>query len=233
MKKVFLIGLILLFPVLLFAQYNVDGRRIYKGTVGNDKLASTAIDGGVMLEATRYAWFPVSADSGSVVLQGTGGWTLDASVPPNVVWTAATTKGSICAFGFDADGGSTGDDVVYLSFVCPDDYETDTMELYLYFYHLDDDGGAADVVVWDGTVDAIGSAETLFGSGTAMTAVSTTCTASDSSLYIANLDPEVETIASGDLIFVQIFADESACTLDSSERAYLIGVLVEWEAKDE
>ena len=107
------------------------------------------------------------------------------------------------------------------------------MELYLYFYHLDDDGGAADVVVWDGTVDAIGSAETLFGSGTAMTAVSTTCTASDSSLYIANLDPEVETVASGDLIFVQIFADESACSLDSGERAYLIGVLVEWEAKDE
>ncbi len=75
------------------------------------------------------------------------------------------------------------------------------------------------------------STEDLFAAGTAMTHVATTCTVSDSALYITNLDPEVETIEAGDLI--TIWVDESASNLDSGELAHLIGVLVEYEAKDE
>ena len=232
MKKL-IVFLLLVFTSSLFAQYKTDGRRIWKGTVKNEALDSSAVDGGVMLEATRYIWFPVAADSGVANLHGTAGWVLDTTAPASWALTGTAATGQIQAFTFDADGGTTGDDLVYLTFVCPDDYETDSMELLLYWYHLDDNGGITDVVDWDGTVQAVASTEDLFAAGTAMTHVATTCTVSDSALYITNLDPEVETIEAGDLITIAIWVDESASSLDSGELAYLIGVLVEYEAKDE
>ncbi len=226
MKRIAFIALVfLLGPTLLLAQYRYDGRRVWPSTIGGKQF----------VEPTRQMWFPAAADSGSTsgVLNGTAGWVLDTSNPPNVVWSGSAGTGQIQAFGFDADGGSTGDDIAYLTFVCPEDYKTDSMELYLYWYHLDNDGAATDSVAWDGTVQAVGSGEDLFAAGTGMTVVYTICSQSDSALYITNLDPEVETIAAGDLITIKLFCDESTSQLDSGERAYLIGVLVEYEAKEE
>ena len=228
MKK--LIFVFLLIPVLLFAQYNVDGRRIYNGTIPNAALSSTAVDGGVMLEATRVMWFPISVDSGSTagVLQGAGGWFL-----PSANSAGVTNQNFFRTLTFDADGGSNGDDIAYLTFVCPDDYETDSMELYLYWFHLDDDGAATDTVTFDGTVNAIADREDCLGAGTGMTAVTDIAVSSDSALYIVHLDPEVETIAAGDLVVIQIFVDESASQLDTGELVRLIGAKITYEAKDD
>jgi len=236
MKK--LIFVFLLIPVLLFAQYNVDGRRIYNGTIPNAALSSTAVDGGVMLEATRCMWFPVGVDSGGAVsttAKGTAGWALDASVPPIIKWHGSTTVAQYCTFGFDADT-TNDDDIAYLTFVCPDDYKTDSMELYLYWFHTDTDGATTDAVEWEGALQAISSGEQILVAGTAITGVETTCTTDDSTLYITNLDPEVETIVAGDLITIKLFVDgddAGGTRLDDGEFAYLIGVLIEYEAKDE
>jgi len=227
MKK--LIFVFLLIPILLFAQYNIDGRRIYNGTVKNAALATSAVDGGVMLEATRVMWFPISIDSLTTTgVQGSGGWFL-----PSANSAGVTNQNFFRTLTFDADGGTTGDDIAYLTFVCPDDYETDSMELYLYWFHLDDDGAAADEVTFDGTVNAIADAEDCLGAGTGMTAVADVAASSDSALYIVNLDPEVETITAGDLVVIQIFVDESASSLDSGELVRLIGAKITYEAKDE
>ena len=70
---------------------------------------------------------------------------MDGTAPPNVVWDGAASTGYYTVFGFDADA-TDDDDIAYLTFVCPDDYETDSMELFLYWYHLDADGAATDSV---------------------------------------------------------------------------------------
>lgn len=187
--------------------------------------------GGEELEENEWGWWvPVSADSGaSVVLRGTGGWALDSSAPPSV----AVQGAQMLVFGFDADGGSTGDDVVYLSFPIPAQYETDSLRIDLYWFHLDDNGAAADTVTWDGTAQAAGEGEDLFAAGTAMAAVTEVCTAADSALYITTLNPEVETITAADLVTIKLWCDESASSLDSGELAYLIGVYIRLHIKND
>ena len=246
MKKLYIFLLLILIPCILLAQYKYDGRRIWPSTIDSTKFTSDrsavigpAVIGGVQLvEATRQIWFPASFDSCSTagVLQGRGGYFLPSSNPASV-----TNQANFATFIFDAYSSDT-DDNLYLTFVCPDDYKTDSMELYLYWFHLDDDGAVGDSVCWDGTVQALASAATdsgtsAFAAGTGMTAVYTNCAYSgpgsdattDSLLYITNLDPEVEVIAANDLVTVGLFVDASATQLDTGEHVYLIGVLVKYE----
>lgn len=214
---------------LLEAQW-VNGKWIRGESFILNRWFNSGIIGGEELEENEWSWWmPVAADSGKAMLQGIGGWALDGSAPPNVT----VQGGHILAFGFDADGGSTGDDVVYLTFPIPAQYETDSLRLDLYWFHLDDNGAITDAVSWDGTAQAVGTGEDLFAAGSAITAVATTCTASDTALYITTLNPEVETIAAGDLVTIKLWCDESACSLDSGERAYLIGILVRFCFKND
>ena len=243
MKKVIFVMVLLLVPVLLSAQYNQDGRRIFPGTITNTQIENNSVDGSEMLEGTRYLWFPCTLDSmANDGFVGSGAWTTDGSngAGGEIVGTAGT--GQIRTFIFDGDTTSGDDDYAYLTFVVPDDYETDSMELYLYWFHLDQDGAATDSVYWDGTVQAVASAEDLFGAGTGMTAVLTVCAQGDSALYITNLDPEVEALVSGDLVTIQVFVDGTVSFgagvfledgLDSNEDVHLIGALIEYEIKDE
>jgi hypothetical protein len=221
MRKLFIV-VFLLIPILLFAQYSVDGRRIYKGT----------IDGTKFYEATNYIWFPVAVDSGVANLHGTGAWQLDTTYPP--IDTTKTTAGT-CAFralGFLADSTTANDNKAYLTFVCPDDYKDDSMELYLYWYHTM--GATADYIQWYGATQAITNGEALFAAGTAITGVQTACSTKNYCL-ITNLDPEVEELDPGDLIQIKIAVDNlntGYANPTSGARAWLIGVLVEYEAKE-
>lgn len=245
-NKLFILFLLVVIPSLLFGQAvkvyhgglihngTIDSDAYKDGSIDDEHLSTTAVDGGNMLEATRQIWFPASADSSANDgWVASGGWTFDTSNPPSVEVVGTAGTGQIKTFIFDADGGSTGDDICYLSFVVPDDYETDSMELYVYFFHLDDNGGATDTVAFDGTVQAVAEGEDLFAAGTGMTVAYETCAQSDSALYVLNIDPEVEVITAGDHLTIQLFVDESASQLDSGEHVHLIGVLVEYEAKDE
>jgi hypothetical protein len=239
MKKYFIILFVLLLvPTLVFSQKWRDGRWLRNGSVDSDAYAdgsiddehisATGVDGGNMLEATRWMWFGVPGDD------STGGaWALDGTNPPTVELFGTDGSCVMWTLGFDADGGSSGDDVAYLTFPCPDDYETDSMELYFYWLHLDDNGATTDSVEWVGAVNAVADGEDIMAAGTAMTAVYDMASAADSALYIVNLDPEVEAIVAGDLITIEISVDESDSQLDSGELAHLIGVKVTWEAKDE
>lgn len=207
----------------------VNGKWIKAGTVKDEAFASAAIAGSKLVENEFAWWFPACVDSGSTagVLKGSGGWALDGSAPPTVVFS---TQGT--AFAFDADGGSTGDDIVYLTFPVPANYQTDSLSIKLFWYHLDDDGGATDSVCFDATAQSVAHGEDLFAAGTAMDAVYTMCTASDSALYVTTVNPEVETITIDDLVTIKLWVDESASQLDSGEKAYLLGALVRIRFKD-
>lgn len=238
---VLILALVLCFIVSnVHAQYKYDGRQIYPNTIDSTQLdtdlsaliKANSIGGAQFAEPNAEMWFPVMADStdSSGLSQGIGGWVLDGTNPPTAQEYSGT-NGIIYAWGFEADGSGT-DDQVFLTFPVPQDYEPDTGDIYLYWFHLDDDGAAADGVTWDGTVQAVGEGEDLFAAGTGMTAVEEICAQSDSALYITGLDIEVEDIAAGDLLTLTIFCDVSASELDAGENAHLIGVMFRWKRKD-
>jgi hypothetical protein len=201
----------------------------WTATYVDQKFADGSIEGKILYEGSWEMWFPCAADSGSTVgaVRGTAGWALDATNKPTLKHDILGTH-----YGFDADGTGT-DQYAYLTFTIPSNYDVDSMEFYLYWYHLDDNGGETDTVKWQGAVQAVGAGEDLYAAGTAITAVYVTCTLVDSALYVTTINPEVEAIASGDLVTFKIGTDISACQLDSSENAYLIGVRVVFQMKDD
>lgn len=259
MKRLYIFLLLVLIPTILLAQYKYDGRRIWPSTIDSTKFTQDrsaaigpAVIGGVqMVDATfGEMWIPVDWDSiasgGTTVnaVRGSNPWGLTITQKPDCNYQPASGKFQFKVMGFDADAGSTGDDSVYCVFPCPANYKDDTMELYLYWFHLDDNGAHTDIVTWDGTLQVSGATDStvsfLSTAGTGLTAVAHTCTytgpggnaSADSILFITNLDPEVVDIDAGDLIRLLLWVDESASSLDSGEKAYLLGILVRWDILD-
>lgn len=264
MKKCILVAvLFLLIPTFLLAQYTIDGRRIYPNTIDSTKFTKDrssvlgpAVVGGVqMVDATfGELWIPVDWDSITTSagdnpdkVRGSGAWSLSASTNTPVTGyfpAAGTGNFPIKVFGFEADGSGT-DDTVAVRFVCPDNYKDDTMELYLYWFHLDDDAAMNDTVSWAGSIKPVNNASidsttSIFAAGTSITRVQTpmkytgpgSSATTDSLLYITNLDPEVTNLDDGDLITVYIWCDVDRSHLDSGEEVYLIGVLIRWDILD-
>jgi len=264
MKRLYIFLLILLIPTILMAQYKYDGRRIWPATIDSTKFTSDrsaaigpAVIGGVqMVDATfGELWLPVEWDSvrtdGGVapdIVRGAGAWQISSFTSNQVVtgYFPSPVGGDFpfATFGFEADGSGT-DDSVCVTFVCPANYKDDTMELYLYWFQLENTSSVGDSIVWDGTVKAtntasIDSATSIFAAGTGMTSVATAMdysgpgsdTTPDSLLYITNLDPEVTDLDPGDLIRIYLWADVSRCDLGTGEEVYLIGVLIRWDILD-
>ena len=263
MKRLYILLLLILIPTIIFAQYRYDGRRIWPATIDSTKFTSDksavlgpgVVGGGQLTDATLgELWLPVEWDSiftdGGVAasaVKGAGPWSLSSFTSNQVVtgYFPAAVGGDFTfkTFGFEADGSGT-DDSVCVSFPCPANYKDDTMELYLYFFHLDDDGAYTDTVAcWDGSVSVTGATDStvsVFSAGTAMTSVPHYATytgpggdtTSDSLLFIANMDPEVVDIDPGDFIRIYLWNDVTRSDLDSGEEVYLIGILVRWDIAD-
>ncbi|MCP4493201.1 MAG: hypothetical protein GY820_38755 [Gammaproteobacteria bacterium] len=231
----FIIILLLLLPALVFGQARkrFNGGLIWNGTVNSDAftdggiddehLSATAVDGGNMLEATRTEWFPARE------------MTVDGTAPAAAATNGTSAQSQVEVYGFDADGGSTGDDYAFLTFVVPDDYETDSFSAVLIWETEDTDAAATDSVEWVLTVNAVANGEDRDAAGTAATATKVPVSGANEPNYIitTSIDIEVEAIVAGDLVTVNISVDESDSMLDSGETADLIGILLKWEAKDE
>lgn len=199
----------------------ITGEWLINNSIKQRHLRDDIVGGNELVEGTWSWWFPVSADSVAAGYYAGSGWATDEAAP-----ATATRDSFYVVYGFDADGGSTGDDYAHLKFPIPAQYETDTAEIVLYWFHLDDNGATTDSVEWIGTCQAIGEGEDLYAAGTALTAVYEMCSASDSALYMTTLNIEVETIAAGDLVELKIGVDESDSQLDTNEKAYLLGAMV-------
>jgi len=256
MKKLYIFLLLLLIlPGLLEAQYRYDGRRIWPATIDSTKFTSDrsavlgpGIVGGAQLTDATLGelWIPVQWDSGATAVAPAvpgGPWSFGADNYPLCVLIG--TEPAYKVFGFDADGGSSGDDTVFVSFPCPANYKDDTMEIFLYIFHMDDNGAITDSLVIGGSVAVFATASTdstvdIWDTGTAMTAYADVIgisgpgsdTSADSMLHIINLDPEVVDIDPSDWIKVMIYFDESRCDLDSGEECYLYAIRVTWDVAD-
>ncbi|MFX0209377.1 MAG: hypothetical protein ACFFDT_25560 [Candidatus Hodarchaeota archaeon] len=247
--------------------YKYDGRMIWPNTIDStkfdkdrSKVIGPQVIGGVQTYDATYGerWIPVDWDS--ISTGGATPTTVVAAPPWSFTSFASHNNLPVCdyfptgasgniplkVFGFEADSStSASNDSVALWFTCPANYQDDSMELYLYWFHLDDDGGVTDSSCWDGSVLAINTASidsttSIFDAGTGMDSVETrilytgpgTHASTDSLLFITNLDPEVCEIDPGDLIRIILWANVSEFELDSNEEVYLIGVLIRWDIAD-
>lgn len=142
---------------------------------------------------------------------------LDGASPPGTTSVGTNGQARFDALGFDADGGTTGDDIVFISWVVPDGYVVDSGRLNVYwsFPNAETDG---DDVVFDMTVNAVAAGEVMDAAGTAFTEGDTDIAvgASQGKLFVTQLNFEVETIAVGDVVTIKFWVDESASDLNAS-----------------
>lgn len=140
----------------------------------------------------------------------------------------------ISALKFDADGGATGDDLAYISWIVPDGYVTDSARLNVaYTFSTAED--AADEAQFDFAVNAVAAGEALDAAGTALANQATVigdASADNGKLHISQYNIEVETIAIDDLVTIEIAVDESASALANSGTLDVLYFEIEYESTE-
>lgn len=146
---------------------------------------------------------------------------LDGTVSPGVTSIGTTAQARFDTLGFDSDTGVTGDNWVFINWIVPAGYITDSADLHVYWTHSNAED-AADEITIDGTVNAIAAGEAIDAVGTGMAAVASViadASASAGKMVKTSLDIEVEEIVIGDLVCIGFFVDESASLMAASGTA--------------
>ena len=146
---------------------------------------------------------------------------LDGTVPPGTTDIGTSAQAQFDTLGFDTNPNGTGDDWVFINWIVPAGYVTDSADLHVYWSHSTAED-LADECSIDGTVNAVAPGEALDGAGTGMTLVASViadASASAGTLIKTSLDIEVEDIVIGDLVCIGFFFDESACLMAASGTA--------------
>jgi len=147
--------------------------------------------------------------------------TMDGTVNPGTTDIGTTAQARFDTLGFDADTGATGDDWVFINWIVPAGYVTDSGDLNVYWsYSTAEDAG--DEITIDGTVNAVAAGEAIDAAGTAMTGVASViadASTGEGKIYKTSLDIEVEEIVIGDLVCIGFFVDESASLMANSGTA--------------
>lgn len=151
----------------------------------------------------------------------------------NIDATVSAVITGVVGLTFDADGGSTGDDTVHISWIVPTGYVADTAVLEVYWV---DPGAqaedAGDDVVFIGTTQAVAAGEVMGAAGTAWTPVTDEVIDTADVLNIASIDIEVEDIAVGDHVTLVFEVDESASQLNVAGTASIIGWRITWTSNN-
>ena len=159
---------------------------------------------------------------------------LDGTAPPTLDDIGTDDQCNISALLFDADGGDTGDDIAYISWLVPDGYVTDSARLNVcYTFSAAED--AADEAQFDFAVNAVAAGETLDAAGTALadqTTVIADASTGNGKLYITQYNIEVEDIVVDDLVTIEIAVDESASALAASGTLDVLYFEIEYESTE-
>jgi len=159
---------------------------------------------------------------------------LDGANPPALSDHGTDAQCNISALQFDADGGVTGDDIAYISWLVPDGYVVDSARLNVcYTFSTAED--AADEAQFDFAVNAVAAGETLDAAGTALadqTTVITDASTGNGKLYITQYTIETEAIAVDDLVTIKIAVDESASALAASGTLDVLYFEIEYESTE-
>lgn len=159
---------------------------------------------------------------------------LDGTTPPTLGAVGTDGQCNVSALKFDADGGATGDDIAYISWLVPDGYVVDSARLNVcYTFSAAED--AADEAQFDFTVNAVAAGETIDAAGTALanqTTVIADASTDNGKLHITQYNIEVEDIAVDDLVTVQILVDENVSALAASGTLDVLYLEIEYESTE-
>lgn len=159
---------------------------------------------------------------------------LDGTAPAALTDTGTDGQTNISVIAFDADGGSSGDDIAFFSWLVPDGYVADSARLNVaYTFSTAED--AADEAQFDFTVNAVGAGEALDAAGTALADQSTVvgdASADNGKLHITQYNIEVEDIAVDDLVTIMVAVDESASALANSGTLDVLYFEIEYESTE-
>ncbi len=207
--------------------------------------------GGITLDAGADDAITLTAGTGGVVftsgqtrketLNGLGNVIPDGSNPAGTIAAAGTNAQSLLwNWQFDADGGTNGDDIVFLRWNVPDGYVTDSLRLNVGWSFSDAETNDDDVV-FDMTVLAVAQGTAAAG-GDAWDAAGTVFTQGDTNLdagaadndklIVTQLNPEVLTIAVDDTVIIMFWVDETASDLTASGTCDVHFFEMEWESTE-
>ncbi|KPK42747.1 MAG: hypothetical protein AMJ65_07175 [Phycisphaerae bacterium SG8_4] len=159
---------------------------------------------------------------------------LDGTAPPTLTAIGTDGQANISALAFDADGGSTGDDIAFLNWTVPDGYVADSARLNVW-YSFSTAEDAADEAQFDFTVQACAAGEALDAAGTALADQTTVIAAGNTDngkLHITQYNIEVEDIAVDDLVIIMVTVDESASALANSGTLDVHKFVIEYESSE-
>lgn len=155
---------------------------------------------------------------------------LDDSNPPTSVTISGGTGNVWEALQFDADGGSTGDDICYIKWHVPDGYVVDSGRLNV-VWSCESAETTGDDVVFDMTVLSVASGEAVDAAMTAFTqSADEQWTGTADLLFTTQLDFEVLTIAVDDTVYITFFVDETASEFTDTIDVHLLEI--EWESTE-
>lgn len=159
---------------------------------------------------------------------------LDGANAPSVAQVGTNAQAVFPSLQFDADGGGNGDDMVYIHWVVPDGYVTDSARLNVYWsFSTAED--AADEAQFDFTVNAIAEGEVMDSAGTALDDQATVvadASTDNGKLHVEQYNIEVEVIEIGDLVTIEVLVDESASALANSGTLDVHYFEIEWESNE-
>lgn len=159
---------------------------------------------------------------------------LDGTNPASLTDIGTDGQANVSTLTFDADGGVTGDDVVYFMWRVPDGYVVDSARLNVaYSFSAAED--AADEAQFDFTVNAIAQNEVIDAAGTALadqTTVIADASADNGKIHTSQYNIEVEDIAVDDYVIIEVAVDESASALTASGTLDVHYFEIEWESTE-
>jgi hypothetical protein len=159
---------------------------------------------------------------------------LDGTNPATLTDIGTDGQANVSTLTFDADGGATGDDIVYLMWHVPDGYVTDSARLNIaYSFSTAED--AADEAQFDFTVNAIAQNEAIDAAGTALadqTTVIAAASTDNGNIHTSQYNIEVEDIVIDDYVIIEVAVDESASALTASSTLDVHYFEIEWESTE-
>ncbi len=155
---------------------------------------------------------------------------LDDSNPPTKNTTEGGTGNVWECLQFDADGGTTGDDLCYIKWHVPDGYVTDSARLNV-VWSCESAETSGDTLTIDGAVLSVSSGGSVDAATTGMTAVvDTQWTGSADLVFTTQLSIEVTTVAVDDLVYITFFVDETASAFADTIDVHKLEI--EWESTE-
>jgi hypothetical protein len=159
---------------------------------------------------------------------------LDGTNPAVLTDIGTDGQANVSTLTFDADGGATGDDIVYIMWHVPDGYVTDSARLNVaYSFSAAEDAG--DEAQFDFTVNAIAQNEAIDAAGTALadqTTVIADASTDNGNIHTSQYNIEVEDIVIDDYVVIEVAVDESASALTASGTLDVHYFEIEWESTE-